>query len=214
MEHSILFEKDILEMESRKRAAFINSITGFKSASLIGTIDKFGNTNLSIFSSVIHLGSNPALIGFINRPDSTERHTLENILETKYYTINHVNSSIYKEAHQTSARYPKDISEYEATGLTPEYLNGFKAPFVKESNIKYGLEFVERHELKINGTILIIGKIIEIMIPDLCLFKDGAIDIEKAETIAISGLDSYHQTRRLAKLSYAKTDKLPIEIIE
>ena len=69
-------------MEVRKRAAFINSLTGFKSASLIGTIDNNKKTNLSIFSSVFHLGSNPALVGFINRPDSVERHTLENILQT------------------------------------------------------------------------------------------------------------------------------------
>ena len=71
--------KDILEMETRFRAAFINSLSGFKSASLIGSVDKDGNTNLAIFSSVVHLGSNPALIAFINRPDSTSRHTLENI---------------------------------------------------------------------------------------------------------------------------------------
>ncbi len=205
-------EDNILTMETRKRAAFMNSLSGFKSASLIGTIDNDNNTNLAIFSSVIHLGSNPALVGFINRPDSVDRHTFENILATNCFTINHINKSIYKQAHQTSARYPKDVSEFDATGLTTEYIKDFKAPFVKESHIKYGLEFIEKHELKINGTILVIGKVIEVILPESCLLSDGAIDIEMAETIAISGLDSYHTTEKIAKLSYAKPDITSIEI--
>jgi flavin reductase (DIM6/NTAB) family NADH-FMN oxidoreductase RutF len=203
---------DILAMESRQRAAFMNSLSGFKSASLIGTIDNQNNANLAIFSSVIHLGSNPALVGFINRPDTVDRHTFENILETNCFTINHISKSIFKQAHQTSARYPKDISEFDATGLTTEYVNEFKAPFVKESRIKYGLELVEKHELEINGTILVIGKVIEVILPQSCLLPDGVIDIEMAETVAISGLDSYHTTEKIARLSYAKTDKAPIEI--
>jgi len=213
MSLSYFSEIDIINMEVRKRAAFINSLTGFKSASLIGTIDNNKKTNLSIFSSVFHLGSNPALVGFINRPDSVERHTLENIMQTKCYTINHINQHIFKQAHQTSARYPKDISEFDATGLTAEFGKNLIAPYVKESRIKYGLELLEKHELKINGTVLIVGKVIEIMLPESSLHYDGSIDIESAETIAISGLDSYHFTNRMAKLSYAKTDKMPVEII-
>lgn len=207
-----LTSNDITNMESRKRAAFMNSLSGFKSASLIGTIDNKNNTNLAIFSSVIHLGSNPALVGFINRPDTVDRHTFENILATNFFTINHINKSIFKQAHQTSARYPKEVSEFTATGLTPEFQNNFKAPFVKESYIKYGLEFVEKHDLKINCTILVIGKVVDVMIPESCLLSDGAIDIEMAETIAICGLDSYHVTKKISRLSYAKTDKMPIEI--
>ncbi len=196
----------ILQMEIFTRAAFINSLSGFKSASLIGTIDTKKNTNLAIFSSIVHLGSNPALIGFINRPDSTRRHTLENIMETNCFTINHINKAIYKKAHQTSARYPKNSSEFDATGLTPEYGELLQAPYVKESHLKYGLEFIEKHELKINGTILIIGKVIEVFIPENCLLIDGSIDIEKAETIALSGLDSYHTTNLLSRLAYAKPE--------
>jgi flavin reductase (DIM6/NTAB) family NADH-FMN oxidoreductase RutF len=203
---------DILDMESRRRAACMNSITGFKSASLIGTIDKESNANLAIFSSVVHLGSNPALVGFICRPDVSERHTLDNIMSTQNYTINHINQDIFKEAHQTAARYPKNISEFDATGLTTEFLNDFNAPFVKQSHIKYGLEYVERHDLIINGTILIIGKVVEIFLPEMCINEDGSLDLEKAETVAISGLDSYHSTKRLARLSYAKPDKMPTEI--
>lgn len=212
MEFNHYLEEDIAAMDTRKRAAFINAISGFKSASLIGTADNQGNTNLAIFSSVVHIGSNPALIGFINRPDSSSRHTLENILATGYFTINHINEAIFKQAHQTSARYPRETSEFDAAGLTTEFSTLIPAPYVKESHIRYGLSFAERHDLSINGTILVIGKVVEVILPGDCILPHGAIDIEKASTITISGLDAYHSTRQLARLSYAKPDKWPDEI--
>ncbi|MDX5428495.1 MAG: flavin oxidoreductase, partial [Bacteroidota bacterium] len=72
----IIRENDLEVMEKRYRAALINSITGFKPLNLCGTMDEKGNTNVAIFSSVIHLGSDPALIGMINRPNTVPRHTL------------------------------------------------------------------------------------------------------------------------------------------
>jgi flavin reductase (DIM6/NTAB) family NADH-FMN oxidoreductase RutF len=195
---------DLMGMEQRKRAHLINSVGGFKSVCLIGTADNAGNTNLAIFSSIVHVGANPPLICFIMRPDSVERHTLSNILETGSYTINHVNQFIYKQAHQTSARYPKNISEFDATGLTSEYKNDCPAPFVKESIVQMEVEFKERIDLTINNTIMIIGEIRQLWFPADCLNEDGYLDIEKAGTISCSGLDSYHTTQRLQRLNYAK----------
>lgn len=195
---------DLMAMEQHKRAHLINSVGGFKSICLIGTADKLGNTNLAIFSSIVHIGANPPLICFIMRPDSVERHTLSNILETGCYTIKHINENIYKQAHQTSARYSKNISEFDATGLTATYKNNFKAPFVKESVIQLAVEFKERIDLTINNTILVIGEISQLYFPGDCLYEDGYIDIEKAGTIACTGLDSYHTTQRLQRLNYAK----------
>lgn len=202
----------ISALEKLERAALINSITGFKSLNLIGTKNKYGNTNLAIFNSVIHIGANPPLMGFIVRPDSVERHTLSNIEELGFFTINHVNESIFKQAHQTSARYPEDISEFDACGFTPVYKNGFVAPFVKKSYVSIGLSYQERIEIKLNGTILVIGKIEQLYFPSSAWCEDGYVDIEKAGTIACSGLDSYHTTHRLSRLSYAKIDKTPSEI--
>ena len=195
---------DLIQMEQRKRAHLINSVGGFKSICLIGTVDLKGQTNLAIFSSIVHIGANPPLISFIMRPDSVERHTLANILELGSYTLNHLNESIYKQAHQTSARYPKAVSEFDATGLTTEYKPNCKAPFVKESNVQLELEFTQRIDLTINNTIMIIGEIKNIYFPEGCMQEDGFLDIEKAGTVTCSGLDSYHLTNRLARLPYAK----------
>jgi len=197
-------ETDLMQMEQRKRAHLINSVGGFKSICLIGTVDLKGHTNLAIFSSIVHIGSNPPLISFIMRPDSVERHTLSNILDTGSYTINHLNAAIYKQAHQTSARYPKEVCEFDATGLSIEYKANCIAPFVKESNVQLELEFKQRIDLAINNTIMIIGEIKNIYIPEDCMQEDGFLDIEKAGTITCSGLDSYHLSKSLARLPYAK----------
>ena len=202
--NTTLSNAQLMDMEQRKRAQLINSISGFRSVALIGTTDTKGQTNLAIFSSIIHISSNPPLLSFIMRPDSVERHTLTNIMETGFYTINHINADIYEQAHQTSARYPKSVSEFEATGLTPLFKEGFMAPFVAESHIQIGMEFKERINISINQTSMIIGEIKFVHYPSNCLLEDGFIDIEKAGTITSSGVDSYHTTQLLQKLEYAK----------
>ncbi len=194
----------LMEMEQRKRAHLINSVGGYKSVCLIGTINNAKETNLAIFSSIVHIGANPPLISFIMRPDTVERHTLTNILETGFYTINHINEAIYQQAHQTSARYPKDISEFDAVNLSTEFKNEFKAPFVKESNVQLGIEFKEIINLTINNTLMVIGEINQMYFPLDCLCDDGYLDIEKAGTISCTGLDSYHTGSRLQRLDYAK----------
>jgi flavin reductase (DIM6/NTAB) family NADH-FMN oxidoreductase RutF len=204
--------EDIENLDKRFRTAFINSLSGFKSLALIGTQDKNKQTNLAVFNSFIHIGANPPLVGFISRPGVVERQTLENIVETGFYTINHVTESFFKQAHQTSARYPKEVSEFEATGLTTEYKNDFFAPFVAESHVQIAVEFKEQVLLSINNTVLIIGEIQAVYFPSDCLFEDGALDLEKAGSLTSLGLDSYHKTTKIGRLSYAKPDKMPEEL--
>ena len=196
--------EDLMSLDKNKRVHLINSLGGFKSVALVGTSDNEGNNNLAIFSSIFHIGANPPLIGLIFRPSPTERDTYNNIIKTGYFTLNHVNESIFKQAHQTSARYDQGDSEFEKTGLTPEYKDHFFAPYVAESKIQLGIEFKEKVPISVNNTTLIIGEIIQIYIPEDCLNEDGFVDIEKANSITCSGLDSYHKTIQLDRLSYAK----------
>ncbi|MDZ4664772.1 MAG: flavin reductase [Bacteroidota bacterium] len=201
--------ENILNFEQRYRATFINSLGGFKSLVLIGTKSKSGNSNLAVFNSLFHLGAHPPMVGFIIRPDSAERHTLNNILETGSLTINHVSEEFYKQAHQTSARYPNDVSEFGAVNLSEEYDEEHFAPFVQESEVKIGAEFVRKINVEENGTIIIIAKIKLVSLPEYGLMKDGFIDLEKAGTITCTGVDAYYRVKKIARLSYAKPNKLP-----
>lgn len=203
---------DIESLETRYRGNFINSLGGFKSVALIGSKSNSGNENLAIFSSLFHLGANPALCGIIIRPNEEKQNTLGNIVATKQYTINHILPSFYKQAHQCSAKYNEGESEFEKVGLTPEYFEDIVAPFVKESRIKFACEVVQKIDIELNGTYLIIGKIIKTIVPEEFINIDGFINLEQAETVTCSGLDSYHTTNKLARLSYAKVDKPVNEI--
>lgn len=204
--------KDIQAMERIPRLTLINSITGFKSANLIGTVNTEGLPNLAIFSSAVHIGSEPPLIGIVTRPvvpdGKTSRHTYNNIKETGFFTINHISLDIVEKAHQTSASYPDGVSEFEAVGLTPQYWGLKNVPYVAESFIKMGLEYVEEYHIKANQTTLIIGKVIELFLPEDYLDDKGNLDLNRAETVALSGLDSYHATEMIHRMPYARVPKI------
>ncbi len=201
--------EDFSKMTRIPRMNLINSLSGIKGAHLIGTINPVtGVPNLSLFSSVIHIGADPAMLGILSRPvepnGKTSRHTYENIQATKVFTINHVNTGIFKKAHQTSASYSDGVSEFDAVGLTPQYSEVLKAPYVAECRVKMGLEYVEEYFIKANSTILIIGKIIELIVPQGGISEDGHLHLSKLGSVCVESLDMYHSTEYLATLPYAR----------
>lgn len=208
MKKILHFDDDAISaMDKRYRANFINSVTGYKSANLIGTTSKDNRENLAVFSSVTHIGSNPAMLSFIMRPTTVPRHTYKNIKETGVFTVNHINTEIISQSHQTAAAYEENVSEFNATGLQTEYLHNSKAPFVKQAHIKIACEYVNEYKIEENGTILMIGAIKEIFIPDTCIDEDGWIDLEASMGVTINGLDAYASPKLIDRFSYAKPDK-------
>jgi flavin reductase (DIM6/NTAB) family NADH-FMN oxidoreductase RutF len=187
------------------RANFINSLSGFKSLSLLGTVNGQGISNLAVFSNIVHLGADPALIGFINRPLSAAPHTIQNIQETGVYTVNLVTESIYKQAHQTSAKYPDGVSEFEMTGLTEEFKEGCVVPFVAESPVQYVLKFEQLMPIELNNTFLVIGSLQAAYVQAGMLEEDGFLDLAKAGILTSLGTSGYYKTEKINTLPYAKT---------
>ncbi|MEN8787108.1 MAG: flavin reductase [Flavobacteriales bacterium] len=205
-----LTKKDLQETDRVKKLNIINSITGIKPANLIGTVSKDNISNVAIFSSIVHLGSNPALIGFIVRPTGeVPRNTYGNILENGHYTINHVGETFVKNAHYTSAKFDSDVSEFDTCGLTEEYLFDFKAPFVKESPIKMGMKYLESIPIERNGTILVIGEVEHLIMPEEAVSNKGYINLETAEVAGISGLNSYYKLEKIGSFPYARVEEVP-----
>ncbi len=204
------YKKQAIEKMSRvERLKIINSVTGIKPANLIGTISNTGKTNVAIFSSIVHLGSDPALLGFISRPQTAEvGHTLRNIKSNGQYTISHIHPEFIKNAHYTSAKFDKDVSEFDRCGLTEEYITDFKAPFVKESSFKIGMRFKEAIDIKLNGTCLVIGEIEHLIIPQTAFVND-MIDLEQTNGVGISGLNSYYELKKIASYPYARVSEVP-----
>ena len=199
-----LTSADIAGMAPFARVQFATSLPGAKPISLIGTTDRSGQTNLAPFSSVLHLGSSPCFLGMVSRPDLVDRHTLANLVETRVWTINHLHPEILEAAHQCSARYPKDASEFDATGLTAHYETGFVAPFVKESRFRIGLELEDLIDIPANGTKLIVGRVVLVQVADDAVTDDGGIDLPRLECLASTALDTYFSLQPLARLGHAK----------
>ena len=197
------------EMEKIYRINLINSASGYKSANLIGTKDLKGVSNLAVFSSVIHMGSNPPLLGFVLRPTKVSRHTYNNIKETGCYTINHIAYDFVEQAHHTSAKYEAEVSEFEVTGLAEEYLNGFQAPFVKQSPVKMAMRFVEEHYIKSNGTLLVIGEIHDVYLNSELLAEDGFVNLSKGKIASINGLDGYSLSTETKRFGYQRPRDIP-----
>jgi len=194
----LISKDDIKNYDRIRRLKLINSIPGIRSVHLIGTKSNT-NSNLAIFSSVTHLGSNPALLSFISRPShEVKRDTLDNIKKTKYYTINSIEESIIEKAHQTSCKYPKELSEFKECCLTENYIDKFHAPFVKESNIKIGMKFLESIKIKQNNTELIIGEI------QLIKLKYNDLKKNFTKNTAVIGLNSYYRHEKIKDLEYCR----------
>jgi flavin reductase (DIM6/NTAB) family NADH-FMN oxidoreductase RutF len=196
--------KDIQNLEHLYKINLINSCSGFKSANLLATISKEGVTNVAIFSSVTHLGSNPPTLGFILRPTTVPRDTYKNIKESGVFTINHIYEDIIEDAHHTSAKYKENISEFNVTNLEEEFKGNFKAPFVKNSPVQMCMKFVEEIYVASNDVLLIVAQIEELYIKEELLEKDGLINLYKGNIVAINGLDAYAIPKFKKQLTYQR----------
>jgi len=202
-------EYQIEKLEKIYRVNLMNSCSGYKSANLIGTISKNGQYNLAVFSSIVHLGSNPPLLGFFLRPtEVVPRHTYLNIKEREFYTINSIDILNFDKAHHTSAKYPRDVSEFDITGIKPKITPNFPAPFVDSSSIKIGMKFVEEIKINHNRSRLIVGKIVSLDVKDEMLNNDGFIDLYKSQIATISGCDGYSFPKKNERKGYQKPRKI------
>jgi flavin reductase (DIM6/NTAB) family NADH-FMN oxidoreductase RutF len=199
-----LNKEDLEQLEQNYRRAFVNSLAGFRQVVLVGTKSPNGNTNLAIFNSLIHLGANPALFGLINRPGTVQRDTLQNILDTREYTLNYVRSSDYEKAHQTSARYDKNVSEFEKVGFEELYHPSCFAPFVANAVVKIAMKFEDSIPIPLNGTVLVIGSVTEVNIDDSMVGADGYVALSEANVLISQGLDAYFVADKVGRLPYAK----------
>ncbi|WP_245574811.1 flavin reductase [Aequorivita capsosiphonis] len=149
------------------------------------------------------------MVGFISRPKTEDvGHTFTNISETGYYTINHIHPEFIKNAHYTSGKFRKDISEFNRCDLTEEYLDDFKAPFVKERKFKMGLCFREKIDIALNDTFLVIGEIVELVLPKMHSL-DEDIDLQETNAVGISGLNTYYSLTKLEQHPFVRLPEVP-----
>jgi len=201
-----IHQQEIEQLAQRYRTTFINSLAGYRQAVLVGTKSAGGQSNLAIFNSLIHLGANPALLGLISRPalEGVKRHTLQNIVDTGEYTLNFVSAQYMQQAHQTSARYAENESEFQCVGFGEHYLPCFSAPFVEQAVVHIAMQFRQLIPIPLNDTALIVGSISQVQCSGVEVQPDGFVNLEPAQVLISQGLDAYFTGSGLGRLPYAK----------
>jgi flavin reductase (DIM6/NTAB) family NADH-FMN oxidoreductase RutF len=203
---TILNKEQISKMGKVERLNLINSCTGYKSANLIGTKSIDGLSNVAIFSSITHLGSEPALIGFILRPTTVPRDTYKNLKETGFFTVNHITADMIADAHHTAANYDFGISEFDKTNLVEEYKEGINIPFVQGSPVQLYCKFVNEYHITENNTIHVIASVENLFFNEDLRHNDGWLQLDKGNTVAINGLDGYCLPKLIDRFQYSRKD--------
>jgi flavin reductase (DIM6/NTAB) family NADH-FMN oxidoreductase RutF len=206
------WDKDALsKLDKRYKVNLCNSLPGVKAANVIGTVSSQGQENLAIFSSVIHLGSEPFLLGFITRPaKGFLRHTYRNIQDSKYYTINTIPYDMTEKAHYTSAKVPKEDSEFDVCHIEKIYMNDFPAPFVKQSPVSVGMKLLHEIPIEFNNTTFVIGSVEMLYIQDTdAIQENGTIELDRCNIAGIGSLNSYYRLTEKKQFPYATVDNIP-----
>ena len=198
----------IASMSKVPRLNLINSVTGYKSANLIGTVSSDKILNVAVISSVTHLGSNPPMLGFMIRPMPTApKDTYKNIKENHYFTVNSITKTMIADAHHTSANYQPGISEFEKTNLEAEFLDFLNVPFVKGSPVQLLCKYLNEYPILENGCIHLIASIEKVYVKDELLQDDFSVQLDLGEIVAINGIDGYALPQLINRFEYAHPDQ-------
>lgn len=200
----VFSSSELLEVSSPFRRNFLNLISGVRTPFLLGTYHENGVSNLGLFNSVVHIGANPPLLGFVQRPLTVERQSYENLKRAGYYSLNAVSTSIFEKAHQASAKYDTGVSEFDACGFTEKIVDQVNAPFVAESPIRLGMELKEDIPIESNGCRLVVGQIIHLEIDAVVELEEGHFKADDLNLCAVGGLDSYYSLQFLSRQDYAR----------
>lgn len=193
---------DLSEHERLYKVSFFNTLSGIRTPFMVGTQGEVAN--IGLFNSIVHIGANPPMLGMVFRPATVPRHTLENILDNHWYTLNSVSEPMIEKAHQTSAKYARHESEFEAVGWKPHYEADIPAPFVAESPLRIALTFVEKHHIAANDTIFLVGEVKHIWIDEQAIDASGEILHDELQTALVSGLDAYYSRKKVGNQPYAR----------
>lgn len=184
--------QQLMGLPKQQRIMFLNSLSGFKAAWLLGSKSSTGISNLCVVNSVMHVGASPPLMGLLFRPKTSHHQTQPNIEETGVFTVNLIEASYLKEAHQTAATYGPETSEFTTCGFTEQYLEEFEAPFVQEARIKVGLKLEEMHKVKANGTTFLVASVQHVCFPAVAVGGNGSLNPTKIGGVASVGLTDYY----------------------
>jgi flavin reductase (DIM6/NTAB) family NADH-FMN oxidoreductase RutF len=187
---------DLKDLKTAEKQYYLQHVVAPRPVCFASTIDKAGNVNLSPFSFFNLFSSNPPIVIFSPSRrvrDNTIKHTLENVMEVPQVVINIVTYEMVHQVSLASCEYPKEMSEFEKAGFTPEPATFVKPPMVKESKVKMECKVLEVKPLGTEGGAgnLVICEVVRMHIDDSLVDANKKMDQRKIHHIARLGGDWY-----------------------
>jgi flavin reductase (DIM6/NTAB) family NADH-FMN oxidoreductase RutF len=165
---------------------------------LVSTISREGIPNLAPFSFFTAVSANPPVVCFcpVRRPGSNPyKDTLSNISATREFVVNIVSEEFAEKMNLSSAEFPPEVDEFEASGLTPISSDLVGPPRVAESHVHMECKLsltIEIGELPGSGN-LVLGEVVRFHVDDQ-YFDDFRIDPDKLRPIGRMGGATYTRT--------------------
>lgn len=137
----------------------------------VSTLSPEGIRNLAPFSFFTGVSANPPVICFCptrRAGDRPHKDTLRNIAITKEFVVNIVSEEFGGQMNITSAEFPPEVDEFEASGLTPIPSDLVKPFRVKESHVHMECKLyllVEVGGLPGSGS-LVLGEVLRFHVDD------------------------------------------------
>ena len=164
----------------------------------VSTVSREGIPNLAPFSFFTAVSANPPVVCFcpVRRPGSNPyKDTLSNISATREFVVNIVSEEFAEQMNATSADFPPEVDEFEASGLTPVPSDLVRPPRVAESHVQMECKLyltIEFGELPGSGN-LVLGEVVRFHVDDQ-YFDDFRIDPDKLRPIGRMGGATYTRT--------------------
>ena len=162
----------------------------------VSTQSSDGILNLAPFSFFNGICSNPPTIMFApvrKAADGGEKDTLINIRDTGQFAVNVVSEDFADEMVTCATEFGSNISEFEASGLTPVPCEKIACSRVNEAKITFECELnqiVEIGDGSPGSGFLVLGTIILFHLSD-SVYKDGYIDLAELRPIGRLAGSSY-----------------------
>lgn len=147
----------------------------------VSTVDEAGVLNLAPFSFFTAVAANPLTICFSvmrRGTDGAKKDTLRNIEATREFVVNIVSESFGEQMNVTAREFPADVSEFDASGLTPAPSTVIKPPRVQESLVNFECklhQIVEVGGEERGASALVIGEVVQIHVDD-SIHENGKIN--------------------------------------
>lgn len=187
------------EISENKTYGYLTSAIAPRPIALASTVDENGTPNLAPFSFFNVFSANPPvlILSPVLNADGSQKHTLENALQTKEIVINVVNFNLTQKTSDASANFKKGVSEFDKVGFTKLPSDIVKPYRVKESPAHFECivkEVVHLGSGNIAGN-LIVCEVVKMHFSEAILDEKNRIDHKKIDLVARAGGNYYSRMK-------------------